>query len=472
MLSVAASPTLSVDPPVKTVAVGEAFTVDVTVDYMADMYAFDLTLTFDSAKLNATALDYTGYLGTGGDIFQISVVNNTAGFVNLAVSRLVRSGVTGGGALIVVHFKSLAAGTSVLHLTDTKIAVYPTGAPVAHGTVDGQVNTGGPPQYHQLTVTSSPVTGIPFTIDPISSTTPYSAEFLEGSYTVEMPQTYLEYEWSKWLEDGNTGRTRTFTLNADVTLTAVYMALEANFTFTPSNPGVNQAITFNASESKGTITSYRWDFGDGNTTSSNQPLITHAYDHDGSYPVVLNVTGSQGLWDTTSSTINVLAVPPTNHDIAVTNINPYRTILSNRTMTSINATITNEGDVAETFNVTLTFNNTATTVTLNSHDSTTLTLHCNTTGLPLHNYTFTVSASLVQGETDMSDNSLSCWIQVSILGDINGDGKVDMKDIAKVAAAFQASPNQPRWTANGDLDENGVIDMKDISTTAKHFGDR
>lgn len=307
MLSVAANPTLSVSPPLKTVAVGEAFTVNVTLDYLVDMYAFDLTVTFDSVKLNATALDYTGYLGTGGDIFQISVVNNTEGFVNLAVSRLVRSGVTGGGALIVVHFKSLASGSSVLHLTDTKIAVYPTGAPVAHGTVDGQVNIG---------------------------------------------------------------------------------------------------------------------------------------------------------------------TPPTNHDIAVTNINPYRTILGNRTMTSINVTVTNEGDAAETFYVTLTFTITVTTVTLTSHDSRTLTLRCNTTGLQLGNCTFTASASAVSGETDTSDNSLPCTVQVSILGDVNGDGRVDMKDVAKVAAAFQASPNQPRWTPNGDLDENGVIDMKDISTTAKHFGEK
>ncbi len=45
-----------------------------------------------------------------------------------------------------------------------------------------------------------------------------------------------------------------------------------------------------------------------------------------------------------------------------------------------------------------------------------------------------------------------------------------MKDVSKVAAGFQATPGQPRWTVNGDLDENGVINMKDISTIAKEFG--
>jgi len=76
--------------------------------------------------------------------------------------------------------------------------------------------------YYQLTVTSSPIIGVPFTINGISKTTTYAEWLLQSSYTVEMPATYSGYTWSHWLEDGDTNRIKTFTLSGTTTLTAVY----------------------------------------------------------------------------------------------------------------------------------------------------------------------------------------------------------------------------------------------------------
>lgn len=162
-----------------------------------------------------------------------------------------------------------------------------------------------------------------------------------------------------------------------------------------------------------------------------------------------------------------------NHRIAMTRINPYRAIVGSRTVTSINATIANRGDWTETINVTLYCDSTAIgtqTVTLNNGSSVTLNFSWNTTGLPLGNYTVRAEASQVLGETDTADNSLSCKVQISIPGDINGDGKVDMRDVGIVVKAFGIKPGETKWTANGDLDENGVIDMRDIAVPAKEFG--
>jgi len=75
--------------------------------------------------------------------------------------------------------------------------------------------------YYELTVTSSPMTGITFTIDGLSRTTPYTEWLLEGSYTLIMPQTHNGYVWSHWLEDGDTNRIKTITLPG-TTWTAVY----------------------------------------------------------------------------------------------------------------------------------------------------------------------------------------------------------------------------------------------------------
>ena len=77
--------------------------------------------------------------------------------------------------------------------------------------------------YYQLTVTSTPITGILFTINTTSKATPYAEWLLEGYYTLEMPQTYNGYKWSKWLEDGDTNRIKTIYLHG-TTWTSVYVS--------------------------------------------------------------------------------------------------------------------------------------------------------------------------------------------------------------------------------------------------------
>jgi hypothetical protein len=162
------------------------------------------------------------------------------------------------------------------------------------------------------------------------------------------------------------------------------------------------------------------------------------------------------------------------HALAISNISPYRIVVCNRTVTSINVTVVNQGSVQEAFTVILSYNSTAFVtqmVTVGNGSSANLSFSWNTTGVSLGNYTIEAAVGQLPGETDTADNSLSTQIQVCILGDINGDGRVDMKDVSKVAQAFQVPPSSPKWTSNGDLDENGVIDMKDVSTIAKHFGE-
>ena len=83
----------------------------------------------------------------------------------------------------------------------------------------------------------------------------------------------------------------------------------ALFTFSPKNPLVNEEITFDASASTdpdGSIVSYEWDFGDGNTGSGK--IVTHSYPSAGDYTVTLTVTDDKGAKDTTTREIKV--TPP------------------------------------------------------------------------------------------------------------------------------------------------------------------
>ncbi len=68
----------------------------------------------------------------------------------------------------------------------------------------------------------------------------------------------------------------------------------ASFTVTNAR---GTAATFDASESKvavGTIDSYAWDFGDGETTTSDTPTITHVYAEAGTYHATVTETDSAG----------------------------------------------------------------------------------------------------------------------------------------------------------------------------------
>jgi hypothetical protein len=59
---------------------------------------------------------------------------------------------------------------------------------------------------------------------------------------------------------------------------------------------------------------------------------------------------------------------------------------------------------------------------------------------------------------------------ISILGDVNGDGRVAMKDVSRVAKRFGTDPAKPMWDTNADLNDDGRVNMKDISTVAEYFG--
>ncbi|MDI6840523.1 MAG: T9SS type A sorting domain-containing protein, partial [bacterium] len=60
------------------------------------------------------------------------------------------------------------------------------------------------------------------------------------------------------------------------------------------------------------------------------------------------------------------------------------------------------------------------------------------------------------------------------VGDVNEDGKIDMKDIREVAKRFGDTPWYSNagvpWLPRADIDKNKKIDMKDIRFVAKLFG--
>lgn len=80
----------------------------------------------------------------------------------------------------------------------------------------------------------------------------------------------------------------------------------AQFISTIADNTAPLTITFDASlsnDNDGTVTSYNWDFGDGNSSAGD--TTTHSYSTTGTYSVVLTITDNDGANDTTTRNIEI-----------------------------------------------------------------------------------------------------------------------------------------------------------------------
>ena len=106
-----------------------------------------------------------------------------------------------------------------------------------------------PPPSYILTIYSSP-TGVTFTVDSVSHTTPWSETHSEGtSVSLVMQETHTvgdaRYYWNQW-SDGNTSRSRTVTINTNITLTAYYTGPYYQLTVTVDELEFNVVIDGNS----------------------------------------------------------------------------------------------------------------------------------------------------------------------------------------------------------------------------------
>jgi len=195
---------------------------------------------------------------------------------------------------------------------------------------------------------------------------------------------------------------------------------------------------------------------------------------DGTY---FPVTGSAYIING-SETLNMPSRP--FHDVAVTDIQPFKTVLGEGYSMSINVTVANEGNQNETFLVTACANATLSqrqTITLRSGKFTTINFTWNSTGFAKGNYTIIVRAWPVHNEIDTEDNNYICdtLIHVGAPGDISSanqgvyDGTVNMRDIAYLILLFNTRPSSTNWKPNADINNDATVNMRDISIAILNF---
>jgi parallel beta-helix repeat protein len=214
-------------------------------------------------------------------------------------------------------------------------------------------------------------------------------------------------------------------------------------------------------------------------TGETSDSYTYAANHESAGTYNITVVVSDGLSQTLHQWI--LTVTDLKRDIAITNMSTSKNIVGQGYTLSVNVTITNQGDLTETFNVTAYCNETAltlpngknyTTITLTSGDYTTIIFTWNTTSFAKGNYTVSAYASSVLGETDTSDNLfIDGWVFVAMPGDVNADGIVDIFDCVIVALAFGSKPGDINWNPVADINNDNIVDIFDIVVVALHFGE-
>jgi len=170
-----------------------------------------------------------------------------------------------------------------------------------------------------------------------------------------------------------------------------------------------------------------------------------------------------------------LTVTHVERDIAIVNITLSKNIVAEGLTISFDVVITNQGELAETFNVTANANTTiigtVTDITLTSGNSITITFAWNTTCFAKGNYTVIAEVTSVPGEIDTADNTIvDGWVLVTFPGDVNGDKKVRVDDVLAVALAFGSDYPEPPYDPNLDVNGDLKIRVDDVLTAALNFG--
>ncbi len=74
----------------------------------------------------------------------------------------------------------------------------------------------------------------------------------------------------------------------------------------------------------------------------------------------------------------------------------------------------------------------------------------------------------------LGDNEyLGGKVLVTVIGDIDGDGEVGLKDLVAMSMAYYSTPGDPNWNEYADLAQpKGIISLTDLVTLAVHYGQK
>lgn len=197
---------------------------------------------------------------------------------------------------------------------------------------------------------------------------------------------------------------------------------------------------------------------------------------EGVYNITANVQPVTGDTDFANNTVTTFVIATENRDVAITEIVSPDAVYTGKP-TNITVTASNKGEFPETFNVTLYYDSTVigthTVTYLLPGTNITLTFVWDTAGItPGQNYTLRAEAQPVLGEANLANNNMTYGpVKMKMLGDINGDRKIDILDVVAATSIYGSREGDPNWNPECDVASPwGVIDILDIVVITSRYG--
>lgn len=140
-----------------------------------------------------------------------------------------------------------------------------------------------------------------FVSKPAGSTATLSGQ--DTATPTFVPDAVGDYVLEVTVDDGRGGSD-----TDQVTITA-HAPPTADFTYSPEQPTTWDTVQFadQSSDSDGTIVAWSWNFGDGESSSEQNP--SHRYGLPGTYPATLEVTDNDGLTGSTVRKVTIVLGP-------------------------------------------------------------------------------------------------------------------------------------------------------------------
>ncbi|MDH5779231.1 MAG: right-handed parallel beta-helix repeat-containing protein [Candidatus Bathyarchaeota archaeon] len=299
-------------------------------------------------------------------------------------------------------------------------------------------------------------------------TNPLLGTYMYGAGTIVSVSAtpYPGYYFDHWTLDDvhNTTNPLTVTMNMDHTLRAVFARIQYTLVLTTTVGGTTDPTPGTYTYASDTLVNVMAQRGDGYYLDGWELDSVDIGIHN---PVRVIMNGNH----TVHAVFKQLR---SGHDVALKG-GTSKTVVGRGYPLAIPVTAMNIGSYPETFNVTGSANttliDTVTSITLPSGAFTAILVTWDTTSVVMGNYTITVEATPVPGETDTADNTLpDHTVMVTVPGDVNGDGKVRIDDILAVALAFGLDMDDPTYDPNLDVNGDDKIRIDDVLIVVVTFG--
>jgi len=333
---------------------GYPFTVNVTLEGETDyLFTYQVGVAFDRTKVRCTGAQVLttdpNFVFFGKQTVQgYPKIDNLQGNVVLGSSLVANYANVSRGLLCQINFTAIKTGTSAIVVIPTESPYYPKGK----DTFLWNMNM----TYISFTRQSFSVTVIAGPTDPVASfaVNPPNPQ-AKQNVTFDASESYdpngeiVSYFWD--FGDGTNETTTNITVIHSFSSKGIYFvnltvtdnetlfnSIEreiqvgvipcVSFTYEPIEIMPLELVTFDASGSYDdeTISSYHWDFGDGNVTTVYDAILTHIFSRKGIFWVNLTVYDNDSLHNSTMQQLLVGPRPIANFTFTPENPRPNESV--------------------------------------------------------------------------------------------------------------------------------------------------